>query len=229
MSNVVSDASPLIYLSKIGKVEIMKALFRVVSIPEKVAEEVTERVPNKRFRAATAWQRIRLRGCIRQGWINVVPASQIHPDAFRGIPENLDAGEKEAIALARSLRATLMVVDENRTINFLENNNFPSLSNDISRYGVRVLNTLGVIHLARKLGVVPSMRDIVKELMVVNQMGFKQAVVLQYLKNLVNGTISMTAGRNLLLSRVRKQPEETKRIGSYSSAVSRTLSQVTRH
>lgn len=182
MSNVVSDASPLIYLSKIGKVEIMKELFKTISIPEKVAEEVTEPVPNKRFRAATAWQRIRLRECIRQGWLNVVATSQIHPDAFQGIPDNLDAGEKEAIALARSLRAMLMIVDENRTINFLENNDFPPLSSDINRYGVRILNTLGVIHLARKLGVVPSMRDIVKELIVVNRMGFKQAVVLQYLR-----------------------------------------------
>lgn len=182
MNRVVCDASPLIYLAKIDRLSLLKSLFNKIYIPEAVATEVTEPIPGKRFRAATAWQRVRIRDCIRQGWIIVVPSNTLPAGAFSGVPNTLDVGEVQAIALARVLRATLMIVDENKTIRFLDNHEFPPLPQDVNRYGIRTLNTLGVIHLGKKLKLIPSMRAIVKDLIVITKMGFKKDIVIQYLK-----------------------------------------------
>lgn len=95
---VVSDASVIIALSTIGKLDILRELFREIIIPMAVYNEIViqgsgrpgaEEVQNKH-------------------WITVYSVQDTSPvDAL-----NLGLGEKEAIASSLELNADLLLVDE---------------------------------------------------------------------------------------------------------------------
>jgi uncharacterized protein len=95
---IVADASPLRYLVAIGAVEALKALYTRVLVPEAVAGELDDQEAPASVRA----------------WIAQPPAwCEIHPDP----PSNpalahLDAGERAAIALAVSVAADGLLMDE---------------------------------------------------------------------------------------------------------------------
>lgn len=86
---VVSNTSPLIVLSNIGEFEILHRLFNKIIIPEGVAEEFGDSVPE--------W--IEIRGV----------KNRILVDLLR---EKLHRGEAETIALAIELDADLVIIDD---------------------------------------------------------------------------------------------------------------------
>jgi predicted nucleic acid-binding protein len=88
---VVSDASPLIALHKIGHLALLEALFGAVVIPPAVKGEVTP-------------------GVTLPAWIEERPLAQ--PAAAQVLRGVLDAGESEAIALALELKASRLLMDE---------------------------------------------------------------------------------------------------------------------
>ena len=86
---VVSNTSPLIVLSNIGEFEILHHLFDRVVIPEGVAEEFGDPVPE---------------------WIEVRGVkNRVLVDLLR---EKLHKGEAEVIALAIELNAGLAIIDD---------------------------------------------------------------------------------------------------------------------
>ena len=91
---VVSNASPLISLGSVGRIELLHQLFGEISIPRAVLDEVKSvKVPT-------------------EGW--VVPRNVENAPLFRELEGVLDPGEAEAIALAVELRADLLLMDERR-------------------------------------------------------------------------------------------------------------------
>src|SRR5437016_72045 len=94
---VVSDNSPLNILIRVGRVELLPALFTNVVVPTQVAEEMRHRA------APTA-----IRQFIQSppSWLTI--ASPRHLLEF----PQLDAGECAAISLALELHADLLLVDE---------------------------------------------------------------------------------------------------------------------
>lgn len=66
MSKIVSNATPLIYLAKIGRLGLPKDLFGEVIIPKEVKEEVVDQ--GKRLGKADAYL---VEKVIADGWIKV--------------------------------------------------------------------------------------------------------------------------------------------------------------
>ena len=92
MNGVVSKASPLIYLAKAGKINLLREIFGEVFIPEEVKIEVVDK--GKALGENDAYV---VEKAIREGWLTVVAATAIE------IPIKLDKGEAAALALAKKL------------------------------------------------------------------------------------------------------------------------------
>ncbi len=124
---VVSDASVLIALSKLNRLEILPALFGSVVIPPEVLAELSD--PS----APTAMPELLL-GI--PDWLRVQAPNRIH--GF----ERLGAGETAAIALANELRADFLIIDEKtgRKVAL--------------KIGLPVIGTIGVLEAAAEFGLI---------------------------------------------------------------------------
>lgn len=98
---IVSNATPLIYLSKVGKLELLKRIFGEVYIPEEVRVEVVDK--GKELRRGDA---LIIERAIEDGWIKV---SKVKP---MKLPIELEAGEVAAISLAKRSGAQEVLMDE---------------------------------------------------------------------------------------------------------------------
>lgn len=63
---IVSNTSPLIWLSKIGRITLLKKLFGDVVVPDEVYREAVERGLQEGFSDALA-----IKECVEQGWIKI--------------------------------------------------------------------------------------------------------------------------------------------------------------
>lgn len=106
---VVVDASPLIVLSKIDRLALLKAVYREAWITPRVRQEVVERGlpvdPVGSRRVAEA---------ITAGWIHEAELSAAEKRQARALvaESRLGGGETETLALARSRNATVIVDDK---------------------------------------------------------------------------------------------------------------------
>ena len=100
--SVVSNASPLIGLARIGKLELLQQLYGELVIPEAVEHEVV--VEGAELPAADQVG--------KAAWIKTRTVS--NKQLVRVLQENLGAGEAEAIALALEIEAELLLLDEHR-------------------------------------------------------------------------------------------------------------------
>jgi predicted nucleic acid-binding protein len=101
MTLIVSDASPLHYLARIGEVHILPALYGRIIIPQKVFNELQQpstHVVVKTFVSSLPpWLEIR-------AVTTPIDASLSH----------LDRGEQEAITLALEIQAEVLLIDETK-------------------------------------------------------------------------------------------------------------------
>ena len=100
--SVVSNASPLIGLARIGELELLQQLYGELVIPEAVEHEVV--VEGAELPAADQVG--------KADWIKTRTVS--NKQLVRVLQENLGAGEAEAIALALEIEAELLLLDEHR-------------------------------------------------------------------------------------------------------------------
>jgi predicted nucleic acid-binding protein len=126
---VVADTTPIYYLVLIGHAEILPALFEKVSIPLVVRDEMTRP----------------LTPAVVREWIQSPPAwLELHPTVnhrpFDKALEKLDDGEREALVLAESLRADLLLLDDRQGMQVAREKGF------------RTIGTLRVLHLAALRG-----------------------------------------------------------------------------
>jgi predicted nucleic acid-binding protein len=98
--SIVSNASPLINLARIGQLGLLQGLYGELVIPEAVWREVvlegTERPGAEEVRTAS--------------WIRVQPAT--NRELVQALRQELDEGEAEAIALALQVGAEFLLMDE---------------------------------------------------------------------------------------------------------------------
>lgn len=94
---VVSDSSALIFLSRIGHLEILRTLFGNVLVPPQVYDELTRQTTKL---GVTDILSVGLQ------WLRVQAPQVIIP--YKGLHE----GETAAIALAKELRADFLIMDE---------------------------------------------------------------------------------------------------------------------
>ena len=142
---VVSNASVLIALAKLGIVDLLEKLFGVIIVPPVVFIEVTRNIRKpgaKIFREAK--------------WLNIVdPHNEALVNALLDI---LDEGEAYAIALAREIDADLVLLDEKEARRIAK------------RLKLKVMGTLGVLILAKRKGYLNLMKPLIDKL---KEMGFR--------------------------------------------------------
>lgn len=132
---VVADTSPPLHLARIGRLDLLPAVVRPVTVPQTVWDELV----HEGTRADVA-------SAIRAAaWIEVVA----DPDL---VDLGLDRGETAAILLAEALRADALLIDERRGRAVAAGRNIP------------VLGTLGVVAGARRLGVLDAVRPVIEAL-----------------------------------------------------------------
>ena len=143
---VVSDASPLVALSRVARLEILRQLYGRVVVPDAVHAELLAGEPEG--------------GALRNlTWLERRTVSD--PTIVRELAPVLDAGEVEAIALALELKADVLLMDERRGRRAAHDR------------GLRVVGLLGALVDAKGQEFLPSVAAILDEL--VERAGFRVA------------------------------------------------------
>jgi predicted nucleic acid-binding protein len=97
---VVADSGPLHYLVLLDQIDLLHRFYGQVVIPDAVAYELCAAATPS---AVSGWI-ARL-----PAWATVAPVSQ---EQIAAITDDLDLGERAAIALAEAIRADLLLIDE---------------------------------------------------------------------------------------------------------------------
>lgn len=129
---VVSDTSPLTALLTVGEAELLPKLFQEVIIPEAVRAELLRSHP------------------LLPGWLRVVAVKDTEQSGRYA--QIVDAGEADAIELARELHADRLLIDERKGRRLAVEE------------GVPVIGLLGVLLLAKHRQLIPSARVLLQRL-----------------------------------------------------------------
>jgi predicted nucleic acid-binding protein len=137
---VVSNASPLINLTRVGRLHLLPELFEEIFIPEAVWDEVV--VQGKEHPGAKE--------------LKVADWVKMHRVANRelthALRQQLDAGEAEAIVLALESEADLLLMDERlgRAI--------------AAHFGMRYTGLIGVLVLAKRKALITAIKPVLDAL-----------------------------------------------------------------
>jgi predicted nucleic acid-binding protein len=154
---VISDASPLIALAAIQKLDLLRALYFELVVPTAVYDEITAARPT-----APGSNDVR-----ETKWIQV--RSVKNRALVEALTLELDAGEAEAITLAVELDADLLLMDERRG------------RIAASRLGRRVVGVLGLVIEAKAAGILPAVRPVVDALTIEAGFRISQALLAKVL------------------------------------------------
>jgi len=134
----VSNSSPLIYLARLQRLDLLRQLFEKIFIPSAVWQEIA-------IDGAKNPEGPQLKEARARGWI--IMESLAHPQSLLDVSLSmLGAGEREAILLARD-KKTLLIIDE------LEGRRVAA------RLGIACTGTLGVLVEAKLRGFIPDVRS----------------------------------------------------------------------
>jgi predicted nucleic acid-binding protein len=136
VANVVSNTGPLIALAQIDQFDLLRRLFGKIIIPLAVRAEIQDEISVAALTAAD--------------WITVQPAQDTL--AAQLLREELDAGESEAIILAKELDADLVLIDER------------AATRKARALGLRVIGTLGVLLLGKRTNHLPTIKPLLDNL-----------------------------------------------------------------
>lgn len=101
MRDIVSNATPLIYLAKARRLDLLRTIFKEVYIPEEVKVEVVDR--GKKLGEEDAYV---VERAINDGWLKVLKAEPME------VPIKLQPGEVAVLSLAKKLGLREVLVDE---------------------------------------------------------------------------------------------------------------------
>ncbi len=131
---VISNSSPIILLSKVGRLHVLQALYNEIVIPEAVYKEVFE-----------VRQEIE-----KPEWIKVEKISDKSTGRF--LMSSLGPGESEAIVLALESKSDLLLLDDYRARNY---------ANSV---GLKITGTAGILVDARDKGIIDKVKEVLDAL-----------------------------------------------------------------
>ena len=134
------DSTTLIALARTGHLDILKKTVKTLVIPMAVYEEVVVK-GHQRPGAAEVKE---------AGWIEKKATSQ--REMVTKLNVVLDAGESEAIALAKEIGADLVVLDDKKARKMARSE------------GLKVAGLLAVLMQAKQLGVIENLQSLLDEL-----------------------------------------------------------------
>lgn len=134
--NVVSNASPLINLAWIGKLNLIRQLYGQITIPQAVWDEIVVKGEGQ-----PGAEEIRF-----SDWIQVQPAK--NRALIRSFQQDLDSGEAEAIVLALEIEANLLLMDER-------------IGRETATYfGLQVIGLIGVLIESKNHGYIDAVKPV---------------------------------------------------------------------
>lgn len=140
MQEVVSNSSPIIHLSKIGKLHLLHEFFEKLSIPNAVYEECV--LYGKEYAEVELIKKAE--------WLRVY--SIVDKNLMRLLESELDKGESEAIVLSLERNAVLLLLDD------------ADARQKARIYNLNVTGTLGILLRAKKENKIQSFRQVVEQL-----------------------------------------------------------------
>ena len=133
------NASPLIFLSQAGLLDMIKLEGEQIVVPRPVAEEIQRRGTDDLTAAAIE----------KAGWLEVIEAPPI-PDTIRAW--DLGEGESSVLAWGHANPGTIIIVDD------------LAARRCAATHGIPVRGTLGLILTAKKKGLIPAARPVLEKL-----------------------------------------------------------------
>ena len=130
--HVVSNACPLILLSRIDRLDLLPKLFERITVPQNVLEEVTRPEKTKLHSLASAT------------WVKIQGHNPREP-LFLTLRGEVDAGEASAITLASLQKADLLLIDERLG------------RRAATRLGLTVKGTVGILIAAKRDGLLTAL------------------------------------------------------------------------
>jgi predicted nucleic acid-binding protein len=144
----VVDTSPLIFLAKLGRLDLLRESADLVTLPRAVLAEVHAKPDAATYVIDHACRT----------WLSVRDVT--HRRTVELVQADLDLGEAEVIALAHELGADRVVLDDLDARRFAR------------RVGLGLIGTLGLLLAARLRGTLPSLRAEMERL---EALGFRVA------------------------------------------------------
>ena len=131
---IISNASPLIALIRVGQLDVLRQLYSEIIIPDAVWHEVVVEgadQPGAEAVSSAAW---------------IVRRTVTNRTFVHGLQQELDAGEAEAIALAVEMNDALLLMDER-------------LGRDTARhFDIRYTGVVGVLMEAKHQGLIQAIQ-----------------------------------------------------------------------
>ena len=140
---VVSNSSPLITLSRIGRLDIVASFFDRIIVPFEVHREVT--VDGRGLPGAEEVQ--------NAVWIEVARQEPLADPQLEQACRGLGDGERAVILLAKSLPAGLVLLDEKKARRIAQ------------AAGLAIMGCLGVLEAGYRRGLVPDLREAYLEML----------------------------------------------------------------
>lgn len=162
---ILSNSSPLIYLSKLNKLNLLKELFKEITIPKEVYEEVVIKGKEERY-----FDVIAIEAGIKEGWIKI---KEEKIKSFDDLISELDLGERALINLAKKLKPSLLIIDDASARTIAES------------LGFNVKGTLYILLKAYKKGIIKQkeIKELIKRLII---LGFRlsQEIYIEFLEEI---------------------------------------------
>jgi len=151
---IISNTTPIISLASIGKLSILKKLFKEIIIPEAVYNEVKAK-ENYGYKE------------IETDFIKV---ESIKGQIYRELLlSQLDLGEAETIILAKEINADYVIIDENIGYRIAKNS------------GLNVIRTLSILLSAKEKRVIKAVKPLLDE-MILKGRWYSKRVYVDFLR-----------------------------------------------
>lgn len=105
----VSNATPLIYLARLGKLHLLKDMFTQVQIPPEVKVETVDRGKTKGYSDAYVIEQ-----ALNDGWLISTPLTTENTKKSEALGQmtGIDIGEAQAIILTKQKKEKLVLIDQ---------------------------------------------------------------------------------------------------------------------
>lgn len=137
---IVSDSSPIINLAAIGHLDLLHQLYNQILIPQAIYNEIVLNgagLPGAHEVQTSSW---------------IITQTVPDPILVKVLEAELDTGEAEALALAVTLKADLLLIDERLGRNVAK------------RLGLKFIGLLGILILAKHQKLIALLKPLLEEL-----------------------------------------------------------------
>ena len=146
---VISDTSPILSLTLIGQLDLLREIYGSIVIPEAVRQElmVTDHSGTQEVAQADWISTHPTRTALRSG-------ASVDPDVtLKLLQREVDRGEAEAIGLAVQLKADVLLIDERK-------------ARQLAQYlELNVVGLLDVLHEAKQRQLIPLIKPVLDDLL----------------------------------------------------------------